>query len=375
MKMSLRLALISLTLGAGAQAAPSMTIGDGAELFLTGNVAVRSDDNIYLSRSNESDLIFDVAPGVDLVFGERSQVKGSLTMAHTFTSYTDNSDLNTDLFAGDFLTEFDDGKLKAAFDAGFHQLNQNSVDIRPLSSGQTPGLVRRDIFSSRGDAEVEISQITSVGAGIAFSHENFKEQGFTDADSLTLPLDVYYEWTAKSDVSLGYRFRDYQVDQFGIDSKDHFFNVGARGEFTPKLTGKFAVGMITRKLDNGHDDTNLGVDASFNYEVSPKTGLQFGVSNDFGTSPQGQQQENFILSTMISSKLNPEWNLHTGVSYRQIDYKIRKDDYYEGQFGASYVVSTYVRLVGAYVYRKYNSDIRANGFTNHVFSIAANLRY
>jgi hypothetical protein len=32
------------------------------------------------------------------------------------------------------------------------------------------------------------------------------------------------------------------------DSIDHFFNVGARGEFTPLLNGEFNVGVTTRKL-------------------------------------------------------------------------------------------------------------------------------
>jgi hypothetical protein len=366
MKNTVRLAFVSVAVGASAYAAPFMAIGDGAELFLTGSLGIRADDNIFLARNEESDLIFDIAPGAEVTFGKDAQMKGALTLSHTWSNYSDNSNLNTNLFNGDFVTRYDDGKLKLGFNAGYHELNQNSVDVR--------GLVRRDIFSAGGNAEVEISQITSVGAGVQFNHENYKRTGYTDSDSLTVPVDFYYKWTPKVDLSFGYRFRDYQVD-IGQDSTDHFFNVGARGEFTPKLTGKFQVGVNTRELDRGGDDTTLGLDASFAYELSPKTTLQVGAANDYGTSPQGQQQENLTLNGMITTKVSEEWSVNFGLSWRSIDYFSRTDDYLEAQIGTAYVVNANVRIVGAYVFRDYSSDLTASEFKNNVFSVAANFRY
>jgi polysaccharide biosynthesis protein VpsM len=391
MKNTLRLTLISVSLAASSFAAPFMAIGDGAELFLTGSLGVRADDNIFLSRNAESDLIFDITPGIDLTFGKNAQLKGSLTLADSFANYSDNSDLNTNLFSGDFVSRYDDGKLKLGFNVGYHELNQNTVDIRSAGT-----LVRRDVFSAGGNTEVEISQITSVAGGIAFNHENYKRRGYTDSDSLTVPIDFYYKWTPKLDLSLGYRYRDYRVDTLGQDSTDHFFNVGARGEFSPKLTGKAAIGLTTRKLDRGGDDTLLGIDTSLAYEISPKTSLQLGLSNDFGTSPQGQQQRNFIINGMVLSKISEEWSVNAGLSFRAIEYDAvpaetrttgttittirpriagRTDDYWEGQLGTTYIINANIQIVGAYVYRNYSSDIGLNEFKNNVFSVAANFRY
>jgi polysaccharide biosynthesis protein VpsM len=386
MKNSLRITLISVSLAAGSYAAPFMAIGDGAELFLTGTLGVRADDNIFLSsgtalnprlpvsatnpmNSEESDIIFDIAPGVDLTFGKGSQLKGSLTLVDLFTNYSDNSDLNTNLFSGDFVTRYDDGKLKLGFNAGYHELNQNTVDVRAAGT-----LVRRDIFSVGGNGEVEISQITSVGGGVEFVHENYKRRGYTDSDTLTIPIDFYYKWTPKLDLSAGYRYRDTQVD-IGSDSTDHFFNVGARGEFSPKLTGKLAVGLNTRNLDRGGDESAFGADASFAYEISPKTTLQFGASKDFGTSPTGLQQKNTTINGMVTSKISEEWSVNAGLSWRAIDYGSRTDDYFEGQLGTTYIINANIRLVGAYVYRNYSSDLANAEFKNNVFSVAANFRY
>jgi polysaccharide biosynthesis protein VpsM len=374
MKNILRIGLISVSLGAGSYAAPFMAIGDGAELFLTGTLGVRADDNIFLSQDGDSDVIFDINPGVELTFGKDAQLKGSLTLVDAIATYSDHSDLNSNLFSADFVSKYDDGKLKLGFNASYRELNQNTVDNR--------GLTRRDVFTTGGNTEVEVSQLTSVGGGVVFSHENYKRRGYTDSDNITVPVDFYYKWTPKLDVSVGYRYRDYEVD-LGQDSKDHFFNIGARGEFSPKLTGKLAVGWTKRKFEGrdpfsgrfGGDDDMFGVDASFAYEISPKTSLQLGASNDFGTSPQGLQQQNLIFNGMVTTKITEEWTVNAGLSYRGIDYGTRTDDYWEGVLGTAYIINANVRIVGSYVYRDYKSDVRLAEFENNVFSIAANFRY
>lgn len=367
MKNTIRLALISASIGASASAAPFMAIGDGAELFLTGSLGIRADDNIFLALNDESDLIFDLAPGVDITFGKNSQMQGALTLKHTWSNYSDNSNLNTNLFNGSFSSRYDDGKLKLGFNLGYNELNQNTPDIR--------GLTRRDAFNVGGNAEVEISQITSIGAGVTFNHDNYKRGNpYTDSDSLTVPIDFFYKWTPKVDLSVGYRYRDYQVD-IGSDSTDHFFNVGARGEFTPKLSGKFQIGLNTRELDRGGDENGLGLAADFTYTVTPKTNLTFGAGNDYSTTPTGQQQENFDIRGGVTSKIADDWSVGFNLSWRATDYGTRTDDFVEAGITSTYIINTHANIVASYTHRDYASVLSASEFKNNVFSIAANFRY
>ena len=369
-----RFSLLSVALGCSSYAAPFLTIGDGAELFLTGNLGVRADDNIYLAKDASSDLIFELTPGAELSFGKNAQLKGKLTLGESFTSYSDNSALNTNLFSGDFVSRYDDGKLRLGYDLSFHQLNQNSFDARPALAGQTPGLVRRDNFATGATAESEISQKSAVATALIFTRDNYKAAGYADTDSLTVPIDFYYKWTPKTDLSVGYRYRDTRVE-IGQDSTDQFFNVGARGEFSPKLTGRFAVGLNRRTLNRGGDANQLGLEAKFAYEITPKTSLEVGAANDFGTSPLGQQLKNKSVNGLLIAKLSPEWSVNGGLSWRMIDYGPRTDGYFEGQAGTTFIVSTNVRIAGNFVYRNYSSDVRSNEFKNNVFSLAAKFRY
>lgn len=378
MNKSIRYLFLSATMAAASQAAPFMAIGDGAELFATGVLGVRGDDNIFLSQNDTSDIIFDIGPGIELDFGKNAQMQGSLTLVDTFTNYTDHSDLNTNLFAGDFVSRFDDGKMKLGFNFGYHELNQNTVDIRSVNGR----LIRRDITNAGANAEVGVSEIFSVGGAFSFTHENYHPSSYVDSDTFTVPVSLYYKWTPKIDISLGYQYRDYQAKSgSALDSIDNFYSIGARGEFSPKLTGRFAIGLTERRFSAISDNrTGVGLDASFAYEISPKTALQFGASNDFGTSPTGQQQKNLTANALVTTKLTEDWSLNGGLSYRSIAYtyrttRSRTDDYWEGTLGAAYIINANVKIVGSYVYRTYQTDLAGSEFDNNVFSVAANFRY
>jgi len=398
MNKTIRYVLISAAAAAVSQAAPFLAVGDGAELFATGVLGVRADDNVLLASGQrgspeKDDIIFDVVPGLELDFGKNAQWQGSVTVQETFNRYVDNKDLDADLFSGDLVTKYDDGKAKANFNVGYHALNQNTADVRGTVDGR---LVRRDITSAAASGEVVISEIASVGAGLTYSHENYHPINYVDSDTTTLPINFYYKWTPKLDLSAGFQYRNYQVQNrgdlralnptvdpraIGPNSQDYFYNIGARGEFTPKLTGKVAVGYTQRKTSYFPNRDLLGVDSSLAFEVSPKTTLQAGLSNDFGTSPQGEQQKNLTANLLASTKLTEQWSANAGISYRGISYGStatrggRNDDYWEGTLGAAYVLNANIRLVGAYVYRTYKSDLASSEFDNNVFSIAANLRY
>jgi len=366
MKKFISLAIASMAVSASAFGAPFLAIGDGAELFLTGKLAVRADDNIFLFKDATNDIIFDVTPGAELTFGKDAQLKGSLVAELAFSNYSDHSELNTQLFSSFFNSRYDDGKLKLGFNMSYAELNQNTPETR--------GLVRRDVFDAGANGEVEISQLTSIGAGLSYDRQDYHPSNYSDFKTLTIPVDFFYKFTPKVDLSVGYRYRENDVT-IGQDSTDHYLNVGGRGEFSPKLTGRFSLGVTKRNYGNGGDETTFGLDGSFAYELSPKTSLQLGANNDFGTSPQGQEQKNFTINASIVNKLTEQWSINGGVSYRRIDYYSRVDDYFEGNLGAAYILNANIRLIGAYVYRNYNSDLATSEFTNNVFSIAANLRY
>jgi len=380
MRNAIRSLVILAALGSTLQASPFLVMGDSAGLFLTGTLGVRADDNILLSSVKTSDVIFDLIPGLEMVYGQNALTKGKAYYKETISRFSDNDKLNTALSSVGFDANYDDQKLKMNFNTSFEQLAQNTVDTRPTApaTGTKADFVRRDVFHVEGGSEDSITDKTSVGGSVVYENIDYKRAGYDSSKITSVPLKYYYYVLPKVAMSAGFTYRDTQLAGGGIGSKDYFYNVGARGEFTPKLTGSFAVGYTERKMDVGGSVNTPGVAASFAYAAGEKTSLQFGVTNDFGVSGAGQSERNLTWSAGVQSNLAADWSAGANLSYRAINYLgvgARTDNYFEGSLNVTYVFSTVVNFTAGYTYRNNSSVLSGAGFNNSVFALAANIRY
>lgn len=376
MMNKLRLLAISAVVATTVQAAPFLAIGDNAELFLTGTLGVRTDSNIFLSPNARSDTIIDINPGVELVFGNASAVKGSLSFTESFANYSSHSDLNSNLASTSFYAGIEDGKSKGSVSIRYSQLNQNTVDT--VGGVNKDALARRNVLGMGANAEISATEKTSVGAGVQYDKTDYLRAGYSDQETVAVPVNYFYELTPKLDVSVGYRYRR-TWQQIGEDSTDHFYNVGVRGELTPKLSGTINVGIEQRHFTHLENQTLPGIDSSLTYAATPKVSLQLGVSNDFDSNAQGQQQKNLSFRGSGSFMIADEWSVTTALTYRVIDYikltPARSDDYFEGQIGVTYQVNNVIRVSGALAYRSNTSDLTSAEFDGTVVSLSASFRY
>lgn len=387
MKNTTRLLAASAMLVTASHAAPFLAINDNAEIFLTGTVGVRADSNIFLSGDlpaslpanhpsrDRDDVIFEITPGILVEWGHNSVVQGSFSVSENFTRFQDHDQLNDETASALLQLRFDDGKSKGGFNASYTELNQNTVDTF-APTGDT--LINREVYGVGGNAEVAVTQKTSVGLGVQYQKTEFERTDFSDSQVVTLPFNYYYELTPKVDLSLGYRFRQ-RWEAIRFDTKSHFFNIGARGELAPKLTGTVAVGVTRRSFSHKSlsrdSDSLLGIDTSLSYELTPKTLLRLSVSNDFDTNSQGQEQKNLAVRLGATSRISEEWSVTSGVTYRRIDYYTRVDDYFEGQIGATYIVNAHISVTGAFSYRSNDSVATYADFEGRVVSLAASFRF
>ncbi len=373
MKHTARTILVSLSAGLGlsAGAAPFMAVGDNAELFVTAAAQVQFDDNIYLDGTNESDdTIMSFTPGVDLVFGKGSVTKGNAYYREEIRRYSDNDNQDTELSNLGVNSSYDNGVTKADFNASYAQVAQNDNDLRATGS-----IVRRKLTNLGAKVEFGLSEKTSLAAGISFDKTDYGPASYSDSDIWNLPVDLYYKANPKMDWSLGYRYRSTDLSGSGTDSTDHFVNVGARGEFSPKLVGQVRVGLGQRSFDVGGDETLLGFDGNLTYAFSEKTSYRFNLSNDFGSSGTGDSTETFRIGLNATNKMSEQWSFTGGLSLNKTDYPTRSDDFLEGQLAVTYTLNAMVNFGASYTYRDNGSDSAAAEFTNTVFAFGANIRY
>ncbi len=370
MKKSISILALSLAAATVAFPAPFLAVGDGAELFLTGTLGVRSDNNLFLTNTGEvDDVIIDINPGFELTFGKGSLTQGSVSFTESFARYSQNSGLDTELASLKFNTNYDDGKSKFTTNASYDELNQNTVDVRGNN------LARRDVTALGLDAELSASAKSKVGVGVSYENIDYKRAGNRDSTIVAIPVNYYYAVSEKVDLSLGYRYRSTEV-AVTPDSKDHTFSVGARGEFSPKTTGSVSVGVGNRSFTGTRGDEDiLNLDAGLDIALTAKSSLNLTASNDFGVSGSGEEQKNFSLGAILRGNVSDQLSLNGGVNFRQIDFYTREDSFSELKLGFDYIVSTIVTVQGGLTYQSNDSGSAGGDFKSSVFSLAAKFRY
>ncbi len=372
-----RLALLSSLSVTPAFAAPFLAIGDNAELFLTARAEVRYEDNITFAPNNElSDEIFELSPGVELLFGKNSLTKGSFTAFERLTAYSDHNELNSNLTNLLFDSSYDSARLDLRANASFRELNQNSRDARLAAA-----LVRRDVYAAGLNGEYSITEKSKVGLGGRYTRTQYKSGTFANQKNYTVPANYYFAITEKVDLSAGVQYRKNIVSASNADSEDYYFNVGARGEFTPKLSGSFSVGYTLRDHENSArgDDSTIGVKAGLAYAYSPKTTLSLDLSNDFETGADAAGIETSSIALGVNTSLTAAWSLSATLGYSRYDYLAaasnRTDNYIVAGVGVGYAYNEYLSFDAGYTINDNSSDLAAAEFTANVFRIAANLRY
>lgn len=372
MKNTIRLAaLISVAFITG-RAAPFMAVGDNAELFVTGAALVQADDNIYLSSSGKSDTVYSFTPGLDLVFGKGSQTSGDVYFNEEIRRYSSHSKQDVELASVGGRSSYSNGLTKADFNASYAEIAQNQVGAT-LSSD----IARRNVTNLGGKSEFSISEKTLIGVGATYAKTHYIPKAFTSSDVFTVPIDLYYQATPKLAWSLGYAYRDSQLSGSADDNSDSFFNLGARGEFTPKFSGQVKVGYTQRSFDRAGSQSLFGLDSNFTYQPSEKTTVQLNFSNDFGNAGTGDSTKNLTFGGSVSTKMTDQWAVNASLNWRAIQYPTRTDDYVEGSLGVSYIYNSYFNFTASYTYRNNSSDHASAGseFTNNVFAVGGNVRY
>jgi hypothetical protein len=355
---------------------PKIDLGQNASLHFTADLTGRYDDNIFLSSNNiVSDETFSATPGAIFQFGQNSLANGSLSYQETFLNYVHRHILDQKLGtgAGTFGYANDRLDLKASADYGQSAQNQEGFFV----PGQNV-VVRRNQFDTGGSAEVHFTEKTSAGAGANYSDTQYRTPGLVNNHSLGWPVNVYYEIRPKVDLSAGFTQSEIKTPGTGPGSTqiNKYYNMGARGDFTPKLTGTFSVGYTDSSVTQASKTHLLSFSGNFAYDLSPKTSLALTGSRNFTAGPQGEQVKTTSVSLSASTAFSPQWQGNAALNYQNLVYPgIRTDNYVGGGVSLGYIFSTKVSLTLSYDFQNNASTLSTAKYLDNMVSLDLGLKY
>jgi len=380
-------------------AAPLVSIGDNTNIHFNGSSRLQWSSNVFRNDNNEvEDLMWSMTPGFEVNFGRgASNVDLSLVTGYEIRRYADLGKLDTELFNIQANGAYRASRLDLSGSIYFREQKSATGDTNVV----TDDLIESDLFGGRVDSEYRFSPKFSFGAGFRYSeteYQTYNDQ-LADRERFDVPLDIFYELTPKVDLSVGYTYSETDVSSlparnFGgnppliipgrpsYTTEDHFFNVGARGNLLPKLTGFFKVGYRTRDSDrvNSSSDSTLGLDSTLTWATTPKLTTTMGLSRDFGVGGEGVSSENTTISLSSNYSINSYYAASAFANYTLRDYQSnREDNQYRLGARLTYTPNQYWSFGAGYTYTENDSNLvragRSYSYVDHTIDISASLRY
>ena len=369
-------------------AAPLVSIGDNADVFFNGSSSVLYSSNVLRDNDDElDDLWLSLTPGLELNIGRGlSNLDLSVITRYEIRRYADLDDLDTELFSVEFDGAYRSSRLDVTGSAYFRESKGSSGDVNILDD-----LIESDNMGGDINAEYRFSPKFSFGAGFRYAETEYKTYTdfLADRERFDIPTDIFYELTPKVDLSLGYTYSESEVEslpaifprpaQQAFTTEDHFFNVGARGNLLPKLTGFFKVGYRVRDDDRaGTDETSmLGMDADLTWATTPKLTNRLGLSRDFGVSGDGFSSENTSVSVTSNYSINSYFAASAFGEYtlREFIEQDIEDDQYRLGLRLNYTPNEFWQFSAGYTYTENDTDDDRRSFEDHTLDLTASLRY
>ena len=370
-----------LCLPLAVQASPLVSIGDHADVFFAGSSSLQWSSNLFTDEDDErDDLRWTLSPGFEVNVGRgASNVDLSITTRYDFVRYQDYSELDTETGHIKAIGSYSASRLDLNGSVSFGENQSNSAD-RGLTGANLKGqLIESEDTGASLNGEYRLSPKFSFGSGATYSEQRYLSGGgLADRDSITVPADVFYELTPKVDLSLGYSYQKTEVEAgtaAAYDQVSHYYNIGARGNLLPKLSGFFKIGY----RDNEYSGQGLfGADADFSWSATPKLSANMRLSRDFGVAGEGSGTENTSAQLAASYSLNTSFAASANVGYALREYQgdnDRTDHQYSTGVNVSYIPNQYWRLSTGYSYTENDSNQADGSYVNHVLSLSASLRY
>ena len=390
-------------------AAPLVSIGNNTDVYFNGSSSLRWTSNVFRDEADETeDLTWTLSPGFEVNVGRGlTNADLSIITRYDIIRYEDQEQLDTELFHIKAVGSYTSNRLALSGSAYFDESKMNSGE-----NNITNDLIEYDSYGATVDSEYSVSPKFSFGAGARYSEKVYKtfDDVFPDRTIMSAPFDVFYELTPKLDLSLGYTFTNTDIEETisgppnqrvitsGYETDSHFFNIGARGQLLPKLTGSFKVGYRTRSSSdstittivlpagtlvgppsrtNRDDSGMLGLDASFTWTATPKMDINFDLSRDFGVGGVGQSTENSSVILGGNYSINSFFTLYANLGYTLTDYSKneREDDQYNAGLRLFYLPNEYWQISTGYTFTENDSNLRSNSYNDHSIDLTATLRY
>ncbi len=368
-------------------AAPLLTIGDQTDIYFRGSVHGKWDSNILLASQNAvDDYVATIRLGAEVDYGRTSKFKFNVKAYEELNRYISNSKFDNNL-ANVFATAaYEEAFYTIDAFFSFRQLAQNSSTVGgldPITGTYISDLVRRDVYNAGINGSYDFTEKLFGELGFSWYRESFVDYRdvYSDSDTWSIPVSIFYRVTEKISVGLMYQFRyvDYWSGAssfYGNSRCDNLFGVTARAEITAKLSGSIYLGVQNRHM-SGVDDLDFSFSGKLDYRATEKITTFLRAFRDFGNGSSRQSVINTGCELGAFYAITDLVKTRAAFAYQNSEYlrtpTNRVDDEIVASVGVVYDPTKYLSLAAGYRYLTNMSNVR--DYQQHIIDMSVSIKY
>ncbi len=379
-------------------------------------VEQRYDDNIFTDdKDKEDDWITGIAPGINITYDSRS-IDLTLDYSLQYVRYQTNKDENLDSFKdmqrADMRADFFEGRpftlsLSEVIDR--ESLEERDRDFNDSVDDRST-LYRTTVSPSY---RLQLAQTFSLVFDYVYRRVDFVESAGNDVEQNIGRVSLVKELAGNSEVYARFTYTaDNTKNEENYDQQD--YTVGIVHQVGPRLSGAVEVGYSEIQFDGDSDDSsepfwlvnlkyrifealsleteyeqrfqNSSTDGVAEYQsaifsvIYAKNSLAANIDFywnefDYVLTPQDDERTGVRLGCSIPLTKVFTANLNSG--YEKGRFKDVTDEDVDRYILGAGVDYEYRRILASlgYSYRKNNSDLDGNDYTNNIYSLRVSLRF
>ena len=247
------------------------------QVFVTGNVTVGLDSNIYTAANSPSDTVITAKTGLE--YRRQAGLIGvNANLGLTRGWYSENTSENYSNPDARIELTKDTGRTTGT--VSFHAMRSSRAD--PAANVRTDSWN----YGTELNARYPVSERHHVTGSFGWNRRDYIDNtALVDLTTSVLSADWFYVYTPERDLFGGYRLRISETSSLTTFA-DHSFSFGISGRILPKLNGTARAGYQVRNGLKGSSETFHGYNAlaSVTWNVTRKMNLRLTGSKDFSTT-------------------------------------------------------------------------------------------
>jgi len=261
------------------QALALVSLNDGTDkIYVTGNVALTRDSNIFANSSGGGDYIY--SGGIDLEYQRKAgwiAVNGTIGVDISKFGKFSEENFQNPSFGLEFTKQT--GRTTGALNLGAQRQSRAdpTVNVRNTSWNYNAAL----------NVHYPVIERYSLSGGIGYNLIKYLDNpSFVDLASYSANISLFYILSETRDLFAGYRYR-YNETPKGTYDTDNSVNIGVSGRIIPRLNGSVSVGYQVRTpsddpLNKSYKSVTAA--ATITYAISKKMSLTGRVAKDFSAT-------------------------------------------------------------------------------------------